>query len=218
VSDTEFAAAPSSPSKHPSWRSTLAVHPAADMFPLLSKDELIALGNDIKKNDIRVPIALWRSADGVDSLLDGRNRLDAAEAVGFEIEFDFECGLVFLKAPDSQRSGLIGWYIDKPSHDPYGIVISLNARRRHLTAEQKREVIAKLLQARPELSDRAAAEIEDQQLRNIERQADFGAEPAQGDEDSICRAWATATKAAKIAFLREYWKELYALLMAQVAS
>ena len=41
--------------------------------------------------------------------------------------------------------------------DPYEYVLSVNAHRRHLTPEQKREVIAKILQARPEKSDRQIA-------------------------------------------------------------
>ena len=47
--------------------------------------------------------------------------------------------------------------LDK-SVDPYGYVISANIHRRHLTAEQKRELIAKLLKATPEKSDRQIAE------------------------------------------------------------
>ena len=35
----------------------------------------------------------------------------------------------------------------------------LNIQRRHLTAEQKRDLIAKLLRANPERSDRATAKI-----------------------------------------------------------
>jgi len=38
--------------------------------------------------------------------------------------------------------------------DPYAYVISANIHRRHLTDEQRREVIAGVLKARPELSDR----------------------------------------------------------------
>jgi hypothetical protein len=138
-----------------SWRDMLPVHPAAEMFPLLSRDELLELGTDIKAHGLRTPIALWRSADGRDYLLDGRNRLDAVEAVGIKVVFD-DRGL--LKTGKKYLVNVV-WYTEKPSHDPYRIAISLNARRRHLTAEQKREVIGKLLQAKPELSDRAAAKM-----------------------------------------------------------
>jgi hypothetical protein len=66
-----------------SWRDVIKVHAAADMFPLLGADELRALGEDIKKNGCKVPIALWTEAPGSEKfLLDGRNRLDAMEAVG----------------------------------------------------------------------------------------------------------------------------------------
>ena len=41
---------------------------------------------------------------------------------------------------------------------PYAFVISANIHRRHLTAEQKRELIAKLIKATPEKSDRQIAE------------------------------------------------------------
>jgi hypothetical protein len=43
--------------------------------------------------------------------------------------------------------------------DPYKYVISANALRRHLTREQKRELIAKVLKASPEKSDRHIAQM-----------------------------------------------------------
>src|SRR5262249_3759019 len=41
--------------------------------------------------------------------------------------------------------------------DPYELVIALNIRRRHLTGEQKRDLIAMLLKQRPRKSDRQVA-------------------------------------------------------------
>jgi hypothetical protein len=43
--------------------------------------------------------------------------------------------------------------------DPAAYIVSANIRRRHLTAEQRREIIAKLLKENPERSDRATAKI-----------------------------------------------------------
>ena len=43
--------------------------------------------------------------------------------------------------------------------DPVAYVISTNLHRRHLTAEQKRDLIAKLLKAKPDLSDRAIGKM-----------------------------------------------------------
>ena len=34
------------------WREVLKVHPAADVFPMMGDDDLLALGRDIKKNGL----------------------------------------------------------------------------------------------------------------------------------------------------------------------
>jgi hypothetical protein len=49
------------------------------------------------------------------------------------------------------------WSIQAPDIDPYAYAISANVHRRQLTAEQKRDAIAKVLKARPGQSDRAIA-------------------------------------------------------------
>ena len=59
------------------WRSHLPVHPAADLFPLLSEAELKELAHDIRENGLKSSVILWRDReDGHDYLLDGRNRLE----------------------------------------------------------------------------------------------------------------------------------------------
>jgi hypothetical protein len=64
----------------------IRVHPAADLFPMMTADELMVLGDDIKKNGLHVPVILWQAEkDALPMLLDGRNRLDASEAVGLRV-------------------------------------------------------------------------------------------------------------------------------------
>jgi len=126
------------------WRDTIEVHPAADMFPMLSEDELKVLGEDIKANGLRVRVVFWTSSTGKRFLLDGRNRLDAIEAVGLDPNvFISTCRPLEL------------------THevDPYEYVVSVNLRRRHLTSKEKRGVIAELLKAKPEWSDRQIAKL-----------------------------------------------------------
>jgi hypothetical protein len=130
--------------KQPSWRSVLPVHPAAELFPLMSLDELRELGVDIvKKNGLAAPIALWRRNPNEPlQLLDGRNRLDAIELVTGRT---VEVGAPSLMAGDFLATDKV-IVLDK-SVEPFAYVISANIHRRHLTAEQKRDLIAKLLKA-----------------------------------------------------------------------
>jgi hypothetical protein len=66
-----------------SWRDVLPIHPAAELFPLMSSDELRELGEDIRANKLQFPIATWFDPEAkVELLTDGRNRLDAMELVG----------------------------------------------------------------------------------------------------------------------------------------
>jgi hypothetical protein len=44
-----------------SWRDVLPIHPATELFPRMSDDELRALGEDIIKNGLTSPIVLWRA-------------------------------------------------------------------------------------------------------------------------------------------------------------
>jgi len=146
------------------WRDHLPVHPAAELFPMMSEAELRELGEDIKANGLRSPIIVY---DG--QLLDGRNRLDAMALVG--IEFEIKRKTKTVSWPHEDEGELYGDIIeldsrldDKEYGKPikrrdlaYDYVVSVNIRRRHLTAEQKRELITKILKVRPEASDRQIA-------------------------------------------------------------
>jgi hypothetical protein len=124
-------------------RSTLPIHPAAELFPRMSPDELRALGEDIKKNGLHVPVALWAGhIEGGDRklyVIDRVNRRDAMEMVGI--------------TSDKMK----GFQTMKPEPDPYAFAISMNIERRHLDAEQKRDLIAKIIKTKPESSNRQIA-------------------------------------------------------------
>jgi hypothetical protein len=130
------------------WRDHLPVHPAADLFPLMSEAELKELAEDLLAHGQRMLIMLCKSPDGTRlNVLDGRNRLDAMALTG-RLRADDDGELYF----GDEMVGLIG-----VKSDPYETVVSFNLHRRHLTSEQKRDLIAKLLKAQPEKSDRQIA-------------------------------------------------------------
>jgi ParB-like chromosome segregation protein Spo0J len=61
------------------WRPS-AVHPLADLFPMMEPDDLAALADDIKANGLQQPIVV----DDAGVLIDGRNRLAACKRAGVE--------------------------------------------------------------------------------------------------------------------------------------
>jgi ParB-like chromosome segregation protein Spo0J len=95
---------------------SLTVHPAAEVFPVMSPGELRELVDDIKKNDLQRPLTL----DSEGRLLDGRNRLHACKELNIEPKFEIYSG------------------------DPIAFVISANLRRRHLNESQRGMVAARL--------------------------------------------------------------------------
>jgi hypothetical protein len=154
--------------KSKSWRDVLPIHPAAELFPRMSEDELRALGQDILTNGLRAHLTIWKAQKHfAPELLDGRNRLDAMQAVGIAIEVenvgsdtDPAIRLWMRQSPKhvAMRIETIEIRGDRPAGDPYTYVVSANIRRRHLTAEQRRELIGKLIKAAPKKSDRQIAE------------------------------------------------------------
>jgi hypothetical protein len=133
------------------WRAHLAVHPAAEAFPLLSEKELKELAGDIKRNGLQTSIVIWSpEANAKCQLLDGRNRLDALVLIG-QLAVDEQARLCIKKAHGTlepiDQQHIVGG-------DPEKLAYSLNHHRRHLTPEQKRELIARQLKKTPEASDR----------------------------------------------------------------
>jgi len=141
------------------WRDILKVHPAAELFPLMAEAELKELASDIAKNGLRAPIVGW-ALDG-QFLLDGRNRLDAMVLLGLLYETtDHHVGVKKWtgKQWSDQPGGRLGYapgceFKNFYDGDPHALALSLNVHRRHLNAEQKRELIAKVLKATPGVSN-----------------------------------------------------------------
>jgi hypothetical protein len=125
------------------WRDHLKIHPAADLFPLMSESELRELGEDIKANGLRTSIVLHRG-----KLLDGRNRLDAMELVGIKFKFVYADSGELKGKPwyldsgdDSDIFDSNSCTIDHFDGDPHDFVISANLHRRHLSSDDKRKLI-----------------------------------------------------------------------------
>jgi N6-adenosine-specific RNA methylase IME4 len=94
----------------------LEFHPLANIFPMMTDEEVNDLGDDMLERGQREPI--WKYED---KILDGRNRYNACLLKGIEPRFTEYRG-----------------------SDPLGFVISLNLKRRHLSESQRAMVAAKL--------------------------------------------------------------------------
>ena len=99
------------------------LHPAAELFPVMDEAAFAALVADIAAQGQREPILIL---DG--QVIDGRHRLRACEQLGLEP----------LVREVSADDG-----------DPFGLVVSLNLHRRHLTESQRAMVAAHLAQRSP---------------------------------------------------------------------
>ncbi len=164
-----------------SWRDVAPPHPAADAFPMMSRDQLRELAEDIKENGLKVPIVTWSDGTVLDEgapvyTLDGRNRLEAMERfLGWNLVRDGKLDIGYHNYIDWAKTTIVrstdismvvhrysrtqlvniekGGSSTELSVDPYSFVQSLNAYRRHLTQEQKREAIDYLIKAQPEAPD-----------------------------------------------------------------
>jgi hypothetical protein len=112
--------------------TALEFHPLAEKFPMMEIDELRKLADDIKANGLIEPITLFEG-----KILDGRNRYRACQLCGTQPQFR---------------------ELRELSDNPVAFVISKNIQRRHLTAEQKRALLADLIKSDPTKSDRQIAE------------------------------------------------------------
>lgn len=133
------------PRKKKSWRDVIPIHPAADVFPLMSDDELLELARDIRANTLQNKVSLWEqlTPEGpVTYLLDGRNRLDAMERAG-------------IPTVNPEGTGLLEHLCDETSSmssfTAGGVIVALNIKRRHLTPSARATLAARALLADKEL-------------------------------------------------------------------
>lgn len=132
-----------------SWRDVLPVHPAANLLPRMSDAELKELGADIFANGLHTPVViLLNDEDGSEQLLDGVNRLDAMERADIEV----------VKDGRFNYDRILHQHIHGNT-DPVGFVLSVNLYRRHLSNDQKTELIQKILPLKPTASDRQIASM-----------------------------------------------------------
>src|SRR5262245_31092874 len=127
------------------WRDQYTVHPGADVFPMMSDDELAELGEDIAENRLQNPIKLMyvsrarKIGENVfeqeTMLPDDRNRLEAMERAGIDIE---GCALKYQYVNTSRGPF---------DFDAAAYVISANIRRRHLSKAQQAELIVAAVKA-----------------------------------------------------------------------
>jgi hypothetical protein len=96
--------------------SRLEFHPLANLFPMMTDEEVNDLGDDMLKHGQREPIWTYE-----DMILDGRNRYNACLLKGIEPRF-----------------------AEFRGSDPVAFVVSLNLKRRHLDDAQRSMVAAKL--------------------------------------------------------------------------
>jgi hypothetical protein len=99
-------------------RTDIAVHPAAELFPMLDDADLGMLADDIRKNGLIEPIILHQ-----DQVLDGRNRLAACKRAGVEPQFITMDDLA----------------------SPVVYVLSRNLHRRHLSVSQRAAIAADIV-------------------------------------------------------------------------
>lgn len=83
-------------------------HPIANIFPMLSQEELQNLADDIKEHGLNHPITIYHN-----QILDGRNRFEA-------------CKIANIKPDFREYTG----------NTPAAFVVSENLKRRHLTQSQ----------------------------------------------------------------------------------
>ena len=124
--------------------TSFPLHPAAELFPVMDEAAFAALVADIAAHGQREPILVL---DG--QVIDGRHRLRACEQLGLE-------PLVRQVSADDG--------------DPFGLVVSLNLHRRHLSEGQRAIIAARLAtlpHGRPDANAQICAFTQDEAAQHL---------------------------------------------------
>lgn len=120
------------------------IHPSADLLPPMKEADYIALYKDIQEFGLREKIRVWVHPDTEDVyVVDGRHRMMALEALHNDGQKMTVGLLKKLKVAVSVPS-------DLKEDQFFDYALSLNVRRRHLTAEEVSIVYSNLRKADPE--------------------------------------------------------------------
>lgn len=164
---------------------------------MMSDAELGELAKDIQENGLQQPIIILRdnTAETLGEsgpypmfLLDGRNRLEALKRSGITDPSKTPGGALYsqkVRVIDLHMQTTLGrgagW---EAVLDPVTFVLSMNVKRRHLTREQKRAILAASIKAEPALSDRQHAKragVSDKTAGAVRRELESTAEIPQSD-------------------------------------
>ena len=114
-----------------SQQALFTFHQHADRMPMMGDEEFDQLVENLKEIGLQNPIVLYEG-----QILDGRNRYLGCVKAGVPLKF-----------------------IEFDGEDPVAFVHAVNVHRRHLTVEQKLDLVSKLLAESPERSDRTIAKL-----------------------------------------------------------
>lgn len=153
------------------------IHPAALLLPRPSATEYADLKASVEQRGVINPLATFVDRQGDHWLLDGLSRL----------QIMVELGMPVIDEANEWAMPTTPFYEDK-GDDPYEIALMLNLARRNLTIEQRRQVIADLLEQRPDLSDRAIAKMAGASPHTVssvrhEREEEAAVGEATGEDD-----------------------------------
>lgn len=143
-------------------------HPLSAAFGDMPTDEYNELVADVKRHGLITPVVYVTDERGHKLILDGWHRYRACIEAGVTPRLEpFD----FVVEPATEQSGRTMTQAE--------FVVAQNAHRRHLTREQRRNIVVELLKAKPEASDRAIASMakaDHKTVGAVRREAEAGGE------------------------------------------